>query len=55
MADSHGEDWAEMFAEMIQHVLDKLSAGHSNAFSEFMHREPQRVLADIPVLQLPGV
>ena len=55
MADNHGEDWAEMFAEMIQHVLDELSAGHSNAFSAFMHKETQRVLTDVPVLQLPGV
>ena len=54
MAEYHGEDWAELFAEMIQHVLDELGAGHANAFSAFMHRETQRVLADVPVLQLPG-
>ena len=54
MANGHGEDWAEMFAEIMQHVLDELSAGNRNALSDFMHRETQRVLAHIPVLQVPG-
>ena len=54
MADAHGEAWAELFAEIIQKVINDLSEGRRNALSVFMHNEIQRVLADTPVLQVPG-
>ena len=37
MADIHGEDWAELFAEQVQKVLNDLSEARSNALSVFMH------------------
>ena len=55
MAEAHGEDWAELFAEIVQHVLNLLEGGNANALSEFMHNETVRVLGDIPVLRLPGM
>ena len=54
MAEAHGEEWAELFAEMIQQALNDLSEGRSNAFSVFMHNETNRVLASTPALVLPG-
>ena len=55
MAEAHGEDWAELFAEIVQPVLNLLEGGDANALSDFMHRETERVLGDIPVLVLPGM
>ena len=54
MAESHGEDWAQLFAEIIQHVVEELGNGNTNALSDFMHRESKRVFADIPSLVMPG-
>ena len=54
MAEGQGENWADLFAEIVQHIIEELSAGNKSALSEFMHRETQRVLADIPALVLPG-
>lgn len=54
MAEAHGEDWAELFAEMVQQVLDDLGEGRSNALSVFMHNETRRVLAEIPAFIVPG-
>ena len=42
-ADAADVDWARMFAEMIQKILNDLVDGRGNALSEFMHREAQRV------------
>ena len=55
MAEAHGEDWAELFAQIVQNVLNLLEGGNANALSDFMHRETVRVLGDIPVLRLPGM
>ena len=55
MAEAHGEGWAELFAEMIQKVLNDLTEGRSNALSVFMHNETKRVLADTPALVVPGL
>ena len=38
MAAAQGENWAEAFAEMMQHVLTQLQDGETNALSVFMHR-----------------
>ena len=54
MAEAHGEDWAELFAEMVQQVLNDLVEGRSNALSVFMHNETRRVLAETPALLVPG-
>ena len=55
MAEAHGEDWADIFCEHIQHVLNELGAGKANALSVFMHQETVRVLCPTPALQVPGL
>ena len=55
LAEIHGEEWAQLFAEQLQNVLGELENGRTNALSDFMHRETLRVLAEVPVLMLPGV
>ena len=54
MAEAHGEDWADIFCEHIQHVLSALDSGQANALSVFMHKETERVLCATPALQIPG-
>ena len=54
MAEIHGEDWAEQFAQILQHVLDELEKGTTNALSDFMFRETKRVLGDVRTLRVPG-
>ena len=54
MAECHGDQWAELFAQMTQQVLNDLADGRSNALSVFMHNETKRVLADTPALIVPG-
>ena len=54
MARIHGEGWAELFAQMMQQVLNDLGEGKSNALSLFMHNETRRVLSDTPALFVPG-
>ena len=53
-AEAHGKEWARLFAEIVQGVADKLKAGESNALSQFMASESQRVLAGVPGLRLLG-
>ena len=54
MAEAHEEDWAELFAQLVQNVLNDLPEGRSNALSEFVHNETRRVLSDTPALLAPG-
>ena len=54
MAEAHGEDWAELFAELVQQVLNDLGEGRSNALSVFMHNETRRVLAETPASLVLG-
>ena len=54
MAENCEEDWAQMFAEMIQGIMNALTAGKTNALSLFMHKETQRVLGQTPALMMPG-
>ena len=54
MATATEEDWAEMFAEIVQNIVNELTVGTTNALSEFMHRETQRVLGKIPALMALG-
>ena len=54
IAAAMGQDWAEVFAENLQKIINDLSAGKTNALSELMHRETQRVLTTTPALMVPG-
>ena len=54
LAEMLGGEWPEMFAEMVQEILNELMAGNRGALSEFMHRETQRILGSVPVLRVPG-
>ena len=55
MADAQQDTWGELFAELMQHILNELGAGKTRALSEFMHAETQRVLGDVPALSVPGI
>ena len=55
MAEAHGEEWAELFAQLVQQVLNDLGEGRRNALSVFMHNETKRVLANTPALLVPGL
>ena len=55
MADAHQDKWGELFAELMQHILNELAAGKKEALSKFMHAETQRVLGDVPALSVPGI
>jgi len=50
----HNGEWAGVFAEMLEQVLEDLIAGKPHALSEFMHKEMERVLATLPTLKIPG-
>ena len=54
MAEAHGKDWAGLFAEILQNVLDEIEGGNREAFSQFMHRESTRILGEVETLRLPG-
>ena len=55
MAEAHGENWAVLFAEFTQQVINDLKRGVTNALSVFMDKETRRVLADVPTLQVPAL
>ena len=55
MAEAHGENWAELFAQLVQQVVNDLIEGRRNALSVFMHNETKRVLADTPALLVLGL
>ena len=54
MAEAHGENWAELFAQEVQKVISDLTEGRSDAVFVFMHNETRRVLSDTPALLVPG-
>ena len=54
MSTATNEDWAQIFAHLVQNIINDLTAGRRNALSEFMHKEAQRVLGNIPALMVPG-
>ena len=43
MAEAHGEDWGQLFAEIVQQLLNDLLDGKTNALSVFMEDEKKRV------------
>ena len=55
MAATHGDEWAQLFAEMVQKVVNDLQEGRKEALSQFMHNETRRVLGDAHALILPGI
>ena len=55
MSDLHADDWGGMFSGWMQHVLDDMANGVSNAFSEFVHAETVRNFKDVPMLVLPAI
>ena len=55
MADAQQAKWGELFAELMQHILNELGSGKTSALSKFMHAETQRVLGDVPALSVPGI
>ena len=48
MSNIHLEHWGELFAEMVQNVLNDLFDGRSNALSVFMDNETRRILPGFP-------
>ena len=48
MAAAHGENWATLFAEMMQNVCNELAGGNNIALSEFMRRESERIVGGRP-------
>ena len=48
MGEAHEEDRAELFAELVQALLNDLREGRSNALPLFMHNETRRVVSATP-------
>ena len=42
-AETSGADWAELFAQYVQQVLNDLEGGRIDALSVFVHNETKRV------------
>ena len=54
MSHSCNQDWAVMFSQMMQQIVNDLTAGKLNALSEFMYNETKRSLLEVPALMVPG-
>ena len=52
MAKEHDKSWGEVFAGMVQNLLDELENGDMSAVSNFMYGETVRVLSAVPTLVL---
>ena len=53
-AAKSADDWARIFAEIMQNLTNKLIEGDTNAVSDFMFAEMKRCLSHVPCLQIPG-
>ena len=53
-ASAIGTNWGQVFAENLQDVLLKMLHGESDAFSEFVKKETDRVLRGKGALLAPG-
>ena len=53
-ASAIGTNWGQVFAENIQEVLFKILQGETDAFSEFVKMETDRVLGEKGALVVPG-
>ena len=55
MVETHGENWGDLFGEIIQNVVNELQAGNQNALSVFVHNETTRVIKPrVKTLQVLG-
>ena len=54
MAEAHGINWGQLFAEIVKKLLDDIAAGKTDALSLFMETERQRVLGVVPALVIPA-
>ena len=54
-AEEHGGDWAEIFMQNLQGLMDKVAKWQqTEALSQFMSSETSRVLGGVPALCLPA-
>jgi hypothetical protein len=51
MLEANGAEWGQVFAMHVQHVLDEITVGRTNAFSVLVHTETIRLLQS-PALRL---
>ena len=54
LANALCKEWGRQFAETMQGLLERLLNGERAALSDFMQKETQRVLGELPVLTVPG-
>ena len=47
----YGDQWGHVFATFVQHILNQINSGTTNAFSVMMHKETRRVIHG-PALRL---
>ena len=50
MAEDHGVEWGNVFAQQMQHIAESLAEGAADAVAKFMASETKRVLHDVAVL-----
>ena len=49
----HKEQWAAVFAQVVQNILTDLLEGQTDALSVFVENEKARVLSNVPALVIP--
>ena len=49
----HKEQWAGVFAQVVQNILTDLLEGQTDALSVFVENEKARVLSNVPALVIP--
>ena len=54
MKAEHSSNWGQVFAGIIQRLLNDLALGTSNAFSLFVNTETKRCFDGVGALQVPG-
>jgi hypothetical protein len=52
MSEIYNQTWGSEFAQICQGLLNKVQAGDSTVFSEFMYSETRRHLSEVPLLRL---
>ena len=53
-AAKSADDWARIFAEIMQNLTNKLIEGDTVAVSDFMYKEMKRCLSHVPCLMVLG-
>jgi hypothetical protein len=53
MLTEHKGHWGDTFAMWLQHVLNEIDAGKTNAFSTFVYNETCRCFNTMPALTVP--